>query len=278
MAAQVAAGRRVALVTSGGTTVPLERNTVRFIDNFSTGSRGARSAEQFLALGYAVIYLHREGCVQPYRRAFQRFAADLDEHVRLDGPAAAPRVVSMDDDCRAALAQRRAVREEGTLLQVPFTTVSDYLHLTRAAACAVAPAGDKALVYLCAAVSDFYVPQSAMAEHKIQSKGGTGALELSLAPVPKMLGCVRHAWAPRALAVSFKLETDPALLLVKANASVRNYNMHVVLANQLQRRADEIHLVTADGAQRIRRGEQQSLEQAFVPRVADVHTAHINSA
>ncbi|CAK9090838.1 Phosphopantothenate--cysteine ligase CAB2 (Coenzyme A biosynthesis protein 2) (Phosphopantothenoylcysteine synthetase) (PPC synthetase) [Durusdinium trenchii] len=32
---------RVALITSGGTTVPLEVNTVRFIDNFSTGTRGA---------------------------------------------------------------------------------------------------------------------------------------------------------------------------------------------------------------------------------------------
>ena len=35
--------RRIACVTSGGTTVPLERNTVRFIDNFSTGNRGAAS-------------------------------------------------------------------------------------------------------------------------------------------------------------------------------------------------------------------------------------------
>lgn len=42
------AGRRVACVTSGGTTVPLERNCVRFIDNFSRGARGALSAEQFL--------------------------------------------------------------------------------------------------------------------------------------------------------------------------------------------------------------------------------------
>lgn len=38
-------GRCVAVVTSGGTTVPLERNTVRFLDNFSTGARGAASAE-----------------------------------------------------------------------------------------------------------------------------------------------------------------------------------------------------------------------------------------
>ena len=33
------------VITSGGTTVPLEKNTVRFIDNFSTGTRGATSAE-----------------------------------------------------------------------------------------------------------------------------------------------------------------------------------------------------------------------------------------
>ncbi len=51
--------RRIALVTSGGTTVPLENQTVRFIDNFSAGTRGATSAEYFLQAGYAVIFLHR---------------------------------------------------------------------------------------------------------------------------------------------------------------------------------------------------------------------------
>lgn len=40
--------RRVVCVTSGGTTVPLERHCVRFIDNFSGGTRGALSAENFL--------------------------------------------------------------------------------------------------------------------------------------------------------------------------------------------------------------------------------------
>lgn len=40
--------KKVAIVTSGGTTVPLEKNTVRFIDNFSTGARGATSAEYSL--------------------------------------------------------------------------------------------------------------------------------------------------------------------------------------------------------------------------------------
>ena len=44
-AAQVASGRRVALVTSGGTQVPLETRAVRFLENFSSGRRGAVSAE-----------------------------------------------------------------------------------------------------------------------------------------------------------------------------------------------------------------------------------------
>lgn len=41
-------GRPIVCVTSGGTTVPLERRCIRFIDNFSGGTRGALSVEQFL--------------------------------------------------------------------------------------------------------------------------------------------------------------------------------------------------------------------------------------
>lgn len=58
--------RPLVVITSGGTTVPLERNCVRFIDNFSKGTRGALSAEQFLQAGYAVIFLSRHGSAQPY--------------------------------------------------------------------------------------------------------------------------------------------------------------------------------------------------------------------
>ncbi|MBA0700511.1 hypothetical protein Goari_023011, partial [Gossypium aridum] len=36
-------GKRVVCVTSGGTTVPLEQRCVRYIDNFSSGNRGAAS-------------------------------------------------------------------------------------------------------------------------------------------------------------------------------------------------------------------------------------------
>jgi phosphopantothenate-cysteine ligase len=73
-------GRPVVLVTSGGSTVPLEvcvhmvftneNQTVRFIDNFSAGTRGACSAEYFIENGYAVIFLHRKFSLLPYSRHY----------------------------------------------------------------------------------------------------------------------------------------------------------------------------------------------------------------
>ena len=46
----------VVCVTSGGTTVPLERHCVRFIDNFSGGTRGALSAENFLQVSQLIFH------------------------------------------------------------------------------------------------------------------------------------------------------------------------------------------------------------------------------
>lgn len=42
-----------------GTMVPLEQLTVRFVDNFSSGTRGAASTEYFLEKDYPVIFLYR---------------------------------------------------------------------------------------------------------------------------------------------------------------------------------------------------------------------------
>ncbi len=67
-------GKKVVLVTSGETTVPFEKNTVRFLDNFSQGTRGSASTERFLATeedameGYSVIFLYRQGSLRPFHR------------------------------------------------------------------------------------------------------------------------------------------------------------------------------------------------------------------
>ncbi|KAA3679038.1 phosphopantothenate---cysteine ligase (ATP) [Paragonimus westermani] len=64
--------RDLVLVTSGGTIAPLECQVVRFIDNFSTGSRGASSAEYFLQHGYGVVFFHRRGSLLPYLRTLKK--------------------------------------------------------------------------------------------------------------------------------------------------------------------------------------------------------------
>lgn len=60
----------IIVVTSGGTSVPLEKNTVRSIENFSTGTRGARSTEYFLKAGLPVIFFHRNTSLKPFAIEF----------------------------------------------------------------------------------------------------------------------------------------------------------------------------------------------------------------
>lgn len=57
---------KVVFITSGGTSVPLEKNTVRSIENFSTGKRGSLMAEYFIQNGFKVVFFTREGSIQPF--------------------------------------------------------------------------------------------------------------------------------------------------------------------------------------------------------------------
>lgn len=107
---------------------------------------------------------------------------------------------------------------KGTLLTVDFTTLSEYMFYLKLCTEAVASAGPSALVLLAAAVSDFYIPEGEMTEHKIQSRHGN--LELVMKPVPKMIGMVTREWCPAAFTVSFKLETDQALLVPKVRGAM----------------------------------------------------------
>ena len=138
------------------------------------------------------------------------------------------------------------------------------------------------MIFLAAAVSDFYVPPDQMPEHKIQSANegkvgekdegseggkaqadGGGGLTLHLQPVPKMLGAIKRgggsgdggggdsveeAWAPHAFVVSFKLETNAAILRAKAAGAIAKYGVDVVCANLLQSYKREVELVVAETA------------------------------
>ncbi|KAH8651820.1 DNA/pantothenate metabolism flavoprotein [Tricladium varicosporioides] len=271
-----AAGRRVVLVTSGGTTVPLERQTVRFIDNFSAGTRGATSAEYFLETGYAVIFLHRQFSLLPYSRHYSH-ATDCFLDFLHEGPDGS--IVANEEyqeKMLKVLRQYNSAKQKNLLLTLPFTTINDYLFVLREIAQLMRPLGPSGLLYLAAAVSDFFVPPERMVEHKIQSTNATDSksdtassiskenpedeetfdnfdsspavprskrLIVDLDPVPKFLKNLVDGWAPEGMIVSFKLETDPEILVHKAQYSLDRYQHHLVIGNLLSTRKWEVVFV-----------------------------------
>mmetsp|Transcript_28855 Transcript_28855/g.73616 ORF Transcript_28855/g.73616 Transcript_28855/m.73616 type:complete len:346 (-) Transcript_28855:605-1642(-) len=234
------------IITSGGTTVPLERRCVRFIDNFSAGTRGALSTESFLQEGYSVIFLTRKGSVQPFTQDLP--SQDLMQLLStcLDVDPAAPNTVvtkkENHEQLAKALRDYKHVMKHNKLLSLEYETIFDYLRLLRSIAKSVSKLGPGVMFYLAAAVSDFYVPWAQLAEHKIQSSDGD--LHLRLAKVPKMLGVLTRVWAPDAMVVSFKLETDQSILLNKAAGALSNYGVHAVVANILHTRKDHVLVVS----------------------------------
>lgn len=263
--------RKIVCVTSGGTTVPLEQRCVRYIDNFSSGHRGAASTEYFLKAGYAVIFLHRRGTCQPYCRSLpddpllECFESTNDSNIQVRKSHA--------EAVMKAITNHHAALEAEVLLKVQFTTIFEYLQLLQMIAIALRDLGPRAMFCLAAAVSDFYVPWESMAEHKIQS--AAGPLDMRLAQVPKMLSVLRKDWAPLAFYVSFKLETDSQILLEKAYSALKKYNVHAVVANELATRKEEVTVVTLHGKTCIRREAGKDVESPLIELLAEKHTAHI---
>ncbi|KAI9163425.1 Phosphopantothenate--cysteine ligase CAB2 [Paramyrothecium foliicola] len=330
--AHAAAGRRVVLITSGGTTVPLEKQTVRFIDNFSAGTRGATSAEHFLAAGYAVIFLHREFSLQPFSRHYSHGAADCFLDFLVDEGAHGRGRVGVrpeyEERMLEVLRRYRRAKEDNLLLMLPFVTITDYLHELRAIARLMRPLGPSALLYLAAAVSDFFVPPDRMAEHKIQSTDAVKGLVpdttptttndeetfdnfdgsprvprskrlvIDLDPVPKFLKNLVDGWAPEGMIASYKLETDPSILVHKARYSLDRYQHHLVIGNLLTTRKWEVVFVSpgrddcwlrvprtggwgeAEGRP-LRADElpaddpEEEIEGLIIPAVQELHDAHI---
>ncbi|KAF4992416.1 hypothetical protein FGRMN_7161 [Fusarium graminum] len=323
ISSHAAAGRRVVLVTSGGTTVPLEKQTVRYIDNFSAGTRGATSAEYFLKAGYAVIFLHREFSLLPYSRHYSHATDCFLDFLSEDSEGRIGVRTEVQDKMRGVLRQYRKARDDNMLLTLPFVTIVDYLHELREIARLMRPLGPSGLLYLAAAVSDFFVPPDRMAEHKIQSTNAVDQkkseeeeafdnfdsspsvprskrLVIDLDPLPKFLKNLVDGWAPEGMIVSFKLETDPALLVHKARYSLDRYQHHLVIGNLLSTRKWEVVFVSPgrdDRWVRVPReggwGEAEKrplvaeelpsqdpdveIESLIIPAVQELHGEHIKT-
>eukprot|EP01097_Dermamoeba_algensis_P003976 TRINITY_DN266_c0_g4_i1.p1 TRINITY_DN266_c0_g4~~TRINITY_DN266_c0_g4_i1.p1 ORF type:complete len:206 (+),score=28.18 TRINITY_DN266_c0_g4_i1:101-718(+) len=158
-------GKKIVLITSGGTVVPLEKNTVRFLDNFSGGGRGSASAEYFLERGYSVIFLHRKNSLTPFVRLFLLKSVGLNilDVLAINSNSHTVEVVpELAQKIKGVISQYQQVKEQNTLLMVNFTTISEYLYLLKECSQALQPLGKQAVIYCAAAVSDFYLGPSHM--------------------------------------------------------------------------------------------------------------------
>ncbi len=267
---------KLVLVSSGGTTVPLESRTVRFIDNFSSGTRGSTSAEYFLKQGYAVIFLHRRGSLEPFKRHFTQ--VNFLELIEMGDNR---------DDIRVKSEEVGKVRNvwkdyketKSRLFNIPFTSLNDYLFWLKGSAELLGPHNQMVMLYLAAAVSDFYIPADQMPEHKIQSS--EGAPKISLQLVPKMLRPLVAQWVPHSFVVSFKLETDPSILVKKAKKALATYRHQLVIGNILERRKQEVVFVSQEEETPIILSDKEladgkEIEQRIVSEIIQRHQKFID--
>ncbi|TNV76618.1 hypothetical protein FGO68_gene61 [Halteria grandinella] len=216
--------KSLAFVTSGGTSVPLEKNTVRSIENFSTGRRGALSAEYFMKAGYRVVFLMRRGSLMPVK-----CRTDLNQ--LFDQTSLGGNGQLQNETLFKLIEDYQRVKDQIFVLE--YTSLTDYLELLEQISRHINSLQIASLTFLAAAVSDFYLPLEDMAEHKIQSRDFE-TLDISLKPSPKLLGKIKSEWNPSTLCISFKLETDLDLVEKKALSAISSYGVDLVVANQLQ--------------------------------------------
>jgi phosphopantothenate---cysteine ligase (ATP) len=163
------------------------------------------------------------------------------------------------------LQEYQSAKRNRMLLLLPFTTVTEYLFELRSLATLMQPLGNRAMFYLAAAVSDFFIPTDKMEEHKIQSSEHQSVttasdqpiagkqLVINLDPVPKFLSTLVSAWAPSgSMIVSFKLETHPDLVVSKAQQSLHRYHHDLVIGNLLTTRKWEVVFISKEGERWIR--------------------------
>lgn len=276
------------MITSGGTTVPLEEKTVRFIDNFSIGTRGSASAEYFIDESYAVIFLYRKRSLQPYERKLNNVNvfdllkySDKNDHEHS--------LFEIDQELNQKLKFKQIfddysrAKSENLLLKIDFISLFDYFALLEYTCKALNCLSNRAIIYLAAAVSDFYLPKSEMSTHKIQSNNCDG-LHLDLKNVPKLIGKLKSEWCPKAYVVSFKLETDPALLNFKSKQALERYMHECVVGNILEDRKDTVVVIQSNGQsdtinlkERINETKNNEIEEILIKHLSDLHQKFIQN-
>ncbi|XP_053256354.1 phosphopantothenate--cysteine ligase isoform X2 [Podarcis raffonei] len=96
--------------------------------------------------------------------------------------------------------------------------------------------------------------------------------------VPKMLSPLVKEWAPEAFVISFKLETNPSILIDKAKQALEKYRHQVVVANVLDSRRTSVIVVTKDSETQLSLSDDEvaqgmEIEEKIVSYLESQHRA-----
>nr|XP_048290542.1 phosphopantothenate--cysteine ligase isoform X2 [Myodes glareolus] len=105
-------------------------------------------------------------------------------------------------------------------------------------------------------------------------------VEITMKMVPKMLSPLVKDWAPKAFIVSFKLETDPEIIINRARNALEVYQHQVVVANILESIQSCVVIVTRDSETKLLLSEDEIakgvvIEEKIVEDLRSRHTAFI---
>lgn len=93
-----------------------------------TGTFDQKSAEYFVAAGYAVIFLYREFSLTPFARHWSHSKEGFLDYLT-EGPNGTVMVGSQHQEkILSVLRTYNEARRNNMLLLLPFTTIIDYLH------------------------------------------------------------------------------------------------------------------------------------------------------
>lgn len=144
----------IVFITSGGTSVPLEANTVRSVENFSTGTRGSRSAEYFLKAGHPVIFFYRQDSIQPFSIEIQSKRDDWMKSYSVNGD---------NNQFNTWIKDYQKYHNPQSpssklLIKIPFVSIHDYLDGIEKISRSLSENQLSSISYMASAVSDFWIP------------------------------------------------------------------------------------------------------------------------
>lgn len=98
--------------------------------------------------------------------------------------------------------------------------------------------------------------------------------------VPKILSPLVKDWAPQAFVTSFKLETDPSILLDRARRALDTYRHQAVVANVLDSRRGYVVVVTPETQSELVLTEDDvrtdvEIEERIVSNLTSAHSKFI---